>query len=92
MTEQLTLREVAKRLHQQPMQCNCDLDNWEPERSTGFASPFTYAIEPTTPDTATWTAVIDASLTYYLNVSVTWGTSSSSNTITLKQLLLYGLN
>ncbi len=38
MTEQLTLREVAKRLHQQPMQCNCDLDNWEPERSTGHSS------------------------------------------------------
>jgi hypothetical protein len=58
----------------------------------GFASPFQYALEPTTPDTATWTATIDASLTYYVNLSVTWGTSSSSNTITLKTLQLLGLN
>lgn len=58
----------------------------------GFASPFIYPLEPTTPDTATWTATLDNSLTYYLNLSVTWSSSSSSNTITLKQLWLAGLN
>ncbi len=58
----------------------------------GFASPFVYPLEPSTPDTATWTSTIDLALTYYVNVSVTWGTSSSSNTVTLKQLYLYGQN
>jgi hypothetical protein len=28
--------EIAKRL-KATMQCNCDLDNWEPERSTGHS-------------------------------------------------------
>lgn len=58
----------------------------------GFASPFIYALEPTTPDTATWTATIDNSITYYLNLSVTWSASSASNTITLKHLGMMGLN
>lgn len=53
----------------------------------GFASPFVYALEPTTPDTATWTMTIDDSVSQYFNLSVTWGTSSASNTITCKQLL-----
>lgn len=53
----------------------------------GFASPFTYAVEPTTPDTATWSSTIDASLTQFLNLSVTWSASSASNTITCKQLI-----
>ncbi len=58
----------------------------------GFASPFFYALEPTTPDTATWTCTIDNSVTQYLNLSATWGSSSSSNTITVKQLIVSGLN
>jgi hypothetical protein len=58
----------------------------------GFASPFIYALEPTTPDTATWTATIDNSLTQYLNLSVTSTASSASNTLTLKQLYVFGLN
>lgn len=58
----------------------------------GFASPFTYPLEPTTPDTATWTQTIDASQTQYLNLSVTWGASSPSNTITCKKLQLIGWN
>lgn len=58
----------------------------------GFASPFIYALEPTTPDTATWTATIDNSLTYYVNVSATWSSSSASNTITCKRLGLWGFN
>lgn len=59
---------------------------------TGFASPFIYPIEPTTPDTATFTSTLDGSLTQYLNLSMTWSASSSSNTITLKRLLVEGLN
>lgn len=58
----------------------------------GFASPFEYAIQPTTPDTATWTSVIDASLTQYVNLSVTWSSSSASNTITTKNLSVYNDN
>lgn len=34
--ERETEREIAKRLAL-TMQCNCDLDNWEPERSTGHS-------------------------------------------------------
>lgn len=58
----------------------------------GFASPFEYALEPTTPPTATWTATVDNSVIQFPNVSITWGTSSASNTATCKQLFLYGLN
>lgn len=59
---------------------------------SGFASPFDYPLEPTTPDTATWTSTIDNSLTQYLNISATWSASSASNTITLKHLRVAGLN
>ena len=31
-----SISEIAKRLEQQ-MACNCDLDNWEPEKSTGHS-------------------------------------------------------
>ena len=31
-----TLREIVKRLEPE-MQCNCDLDSWEPEPSTGHS-------------------------------------------------------
>lgn len=31
-----TARDVAKRLAR-TMQCNCDLDKWEPERDTGHS-------------------------------------------------------
>jgi hypothetical protein len=58
----------------------------------GFAAPYGYALEPTTPPTATWTQTFDASLQQYINLSVTWGTSSASNTITCKQLKMYGEN
>lgn len=53
----------------------------------GFASPFTYALEPTTPDTATWTQTFNAAVTQYVNLSATWSASSASNTITCKQLI-----
>ena len=32
-----TPRERAKTLRDGGMRCNCDLDNWEPERSTGHS-------------------------------------------------------
>lgn len=57
-----------------------------------FVSPFVYPLEPTTPDTATWTATFDNSLTQYLNLSVTWSASSSSNTITCKQLTVLSMD
>ena len=31
------LREIVKQLYAEGMGCNCDLDNWEPERSTGHS-------------------------------------------------------
>jgi len=34
---QMTLREIAKKLYADGMPCNCDLDNWEPEQSTGHS-------------------------------------------------------
>lgn len=58
----------------------------------GFASPFQYPLEPTTPDTATWTATFDNSVTQYINLSATWSAASASNTITCKQLWVGGLN
>ena len=33
---QRTLREIAVSL-EKTMQCNCDLDNWEPEKNTGHS-------------------------------------------------------
>lgn len=32
-----TKREIAARLRTNGMGCNCDLDNWEPERDTGHS-------------------------------------------------------
>jgi hypothetical protein len=58
----------------------------------GFASPFAYPLEPTTPDTATWTSTIDGSVTQYFNLSATWSASSASNTITCKNLRAFCLN
>lgn len=58
----------------------------------GLATPFIQAMEPTSPDTTTWTVTIDGSVTQYFNPTAQWGTSSSSNSITLKQLLAYGEN
>lgn len=52
----------------------------------GFASPFVYPLQPTTPNTATWTAVFNAAVTQYINLSATWSASSASNTITCKYL------
>jgi len=35
--EEKTLREIASEIKAGGMQCNCDLDNWEPEASTGHS-------------------------------------------------------
>lgn len=59
---------------------------------TGFASPFFYPLQPTTPPSATWTATIDATLEQFLNVSITWGTPSSSNTLTCKDIDFFSEN
>ena len=32
-----TAREIAQELKATGMRCNCDLDNWEPEQSTGHS-------------------------------------------------------
>lgn len=31
------LKEIANELKENGMQCNCDLDNWVPEKSTGHS-------------------------------------------------------
>ena len=31
------LKEIAQSLRDEGMRCNCDLDNWEPEKSTGHS-------------------------------------------------------
>jgi hypothetical protein len=59
---------------------------------TGFASPFLYPLQITTPDTATWTATIDGSLTQFVNLSCTWSASSASNTCQCKELTALGFN
>lgn len=33
----LTAYDFAQALHKTGMRCNCDLDNWEPERNTGHS-------------------------------------------------------
>lgn len=58
----------------------------------GFNAPYFYALEPTTPETATWTSTIDASATQYVNLSVTSSANSASNTLTLKSLRMIGWN
>jgi hypothetical protein len=35
--ETRTAREIAAQLKAEGMRCNCDLDNWEPEESTGHS-------------------------------------------------------
>lgn len=56
---------------------------------TGFASPFSYSMEVSTPPNATWTTTLDGSVSQYLMLSVNPGTSSASNNITLKTLRVW---
>lgn len=57
----------------------------------GLASPFSYALYggAATPGTAT---TFDTSITNYINFNVACSASSASNTITIQQLLVFGLN
>lgn len=57
----------------------------------GLASPFTYPVwgGAASPGTV---ATLDTSITNYVNFNVTCSASSSSNTITIQQLLVFGLN
>lgn len=58
----------------------------------GLASPFTYALTPSAGESATWTQTYDGSVTHWLNLSVTCSASDAGNTITLKELAVYGEN
>lgn len=60
--------------------------------ASGFAAPYVYALEPSAPDTATWTQTITASSLLAFNLSVTCSASSASNTMTCKRLAGYALN
>lgn len=62
------------------------------ESPGGLAAPYKYAVQPTTPATATWTVTLDQSQKYYPNLTATCGTSSGSNTITAKRIILLGMN
>lgn len=62
------------------------------ESPAGFASPFKYMMVPTSGSPQTWTATLDDTLNYFVNLSATWSASSSSNTATCKDVKLYGLN
>lgn len=33
----MELKEIADKIQQEGWKCNCDLDNWEPENSTGHS-------------------------------------------------------
>lgn len=57
----------------------------------GFAAPYEYALEPTTPPTATWTSVFDDSVDQYLNLTATLQATGAPS-ITCKTLLMFGLN
>ena len=38
MKDTRDLREIAKELKAGGMRCNCDLDNWEPDRRSGHST------------------------------------------------------
>lgn len=58
----------------------------------GFASPFEFALEPTTPDTTTWTLTRDATVDLYFNFSVTCSASDAANAVRCKQLKFWSDN
>ena len=37
MIDEKSPREIANQLKADGMRCNCDLDNWQPEKSTGHS-------------------------------------------------------
>ena len=60
-------------------------------RCGGLASPFMYSLYGSAASPGT-VATVDPSITNYINVNIACSSSSASNTITLQQLLVYGLN
>lgn len=52
-----------------------------------LGSPFRHPVQPTAPDTSTWTVALDASQTYWPNFTATAGGATVA--ITLKRLLMY---
>lgn len=60
--------------------------------SPGLASPYIYGVGAGASLTTPTVATLDTSITNYLNFNVTCSASSASNTITLQQLFVYGLN
>lgn len=60
-------------------------------RCGGLASPFMYPLYGGAASPGT-VATFDTSIANYINVNVACSASSASNTITLQQLLVYGLN
>lgn len=60
--------------------------------SPGLASPFIYGVGAGASLTTPTVATLDTSITNFLNFNVTCSASSASNTITLQQLFIYGLN
>lgn len=71
---------------------NCTLSCTGSVVSGDFASPFVYMVQTSTPPQATSTATIDGALTQWMNFSLTWSASSSSNTSTLLDFYVLGLN
>jgi hypothetical protein len=61
-------------------------------KSGGFAAPYLYELSPGGGSTATWTTTLDGSVAQYVQPTITCGTSSSSNTLTLKMLQMLVLN
>ncbi|MDE2097731.1 MAG: hypothetical protein KGL39_10820 [Patescibacteria group bacterium] len=57
----------------------------------GFASPFIYSLIQSA-GSATWTFTTQGDAQLYVNFSLTWGTSSASNTCTLKSFKAYREN
>lgn len=57
----------------------------------GFASPFTYPVWGSAASPGT-VATVDTTLTNYINFNVACSASSASNSITIQQLLVFGLN
>ena len=57
----------------------------------GLASPFCYPVYGGAASPGT-VATVDTSITNYINFNVACSASSASNTITLQQLLVFGLN
>lgn len=58
----------------------------------GLATPFTYPLETTTPESATWPITFDASVNNYISLNAVCSSSSGSNAVQCINLLVMGLN